>query len=293
MQIGMNLPVMAPGLDRDTLEALCRVIDEGPFSSLAVGERINFPNPELTVTLSAAAAWTRRVRLLYNVMVLPMHHPVQAAKEVATLDVISGGRVTLAVGVGGREEDYRAVDAVWDKKRLSRMESHVARMRRIWAGEKAHEGALRPVEPFPLQPGGPPVLAGALFHPSIERAARWADGICGFSFSLSASEVSAAFEVARKAWKAAGREAPPRLVTGCWYALGGDGRAQMDAYLDRYLNFLGAGREYVIPTVCTTNEAELKDAIARARDAGADELVLAPTSLDPEQIRRVADIIGG
>jgi alkanesulfonate monooxygenase SsuD/methylene tetrahydromethanopterin reductase-like flavin-dependent oxidoreductase (luciferase family) len=293
MQIGMNLPVMAPGLDRDTLETLCRVIDEGPFSSLAVGERINFPNPELTVTLSAAAAWTRRVRLLYNVMVLPMHHPVRAAKEVATLDVISGGRVTLAVGVGGREEDYRAVDAVWDKKRLSRMESHVARMRRLWEGEKAYEGALRPVEPFPIQHGGPPILAGALFHPSIERAARWADGICGFSFSLASAEVTAAFEVARRAWKEAGRATPPRLVTGCWYALGNDGRAQMDEYLDRYLNFLGAAREFIIPSVRTTNEAELKDAIARARDAGADELVLAPTSIDPDQIRRVADIIGG
>src|SRR5690606_29482414 len=114
-----------------------------------------------------------------------------------------GGRVTLAVGVGGREEDYRAVDAVWDKRRLSRMESHVARMRRLWSGEKAFEGALRPVEPFPLQPGGPPILAGALFHPSIERAARWADGICGFSFSLSSDEIGAAFDVARRAWKAA------------------------------------------------------------------------------------------
>lgn len=287
----MNLPVMAPGIDRESLETLCRVIDEGPFSSLAVGERINFPNPELTVTLSMAAAWTRRVRLLYNVMVLPMRHPVRAAKEVATLDVLSGGRVTLAVGVGGREEDFRSVDAVWDKRRLSRMERGVERMRRIWAGEEAFEGALRPVEPFPLQTGGPPVLAGALFHPSIERAARWADGICGFSFSMSSGEVGSAFEVARKAWREAGRDAPPRLVTGCWYALGDRGREQMDDYLDRYLNFLGEGRKYVIPTVRTTNEAELKDAIQRARDAGADELVLAPTSLDPDQIRRVADII--
>lgn len=291
MEIGMNLPVMVPGLDRKTIEAWCRGVDEGPYSSLAIGERINFVNPELTVTIGAAAAFTERVRLLYNVLVLPMHHEVLAAKQIATLDVLSEGRVSVAVGVGGREEDYRAIDATWDKKRLSRMEKQVARMRRLWAGEKAYEGALRPVEPFPVQAGGPPVYAGALFPPSIERAARWADGICGFSFSVSTVEVGGAFDMARKAWKDAGREKAPRLMTGCWFSLGPNGEAEMEEYLGRYLNFLGDAAEFVIPTVKTTSEQGLKDAVARARDLGADEFLLAPTTNDPDVLKRVADLL--
>ncbi len=291
MQIGLNLPVMVPGLDRATVEAWCRNVDRGPFSCLAVGERINFPNPELTVTLSAAAAWTERVQLLYNVMVLPLHHEVLAAKQVATLDVLSGGRVTLAVGVGGREEDYAALDVPWDKTRLRRMETKVERMRRLWRGEKAVASALRNVEPLPLQPGGPKVLAGSFFPQSIARAARWADGICGFSFSLSEMEVGAAFELARTSWKQAGRAEAPRLVTGTWFALGSGGREQMDAYLERYLNFLGDAAEFVIPTVKCVDAQSLKDAVARARDLGADELVLAPTTADPDEVKRLEDLL--
>jgi len=291
MDIGLNLPVMVPGLDRDTIHAWCRGIDEGPFSSLAVGERINFPNPELTVTIAAAAAWTSRVRLLYNVLVLPMHPEALAAKQIATLDVLSRGRVTLGVGVGAREEDYAAVGAVWDGKRLTRLERQVERMRRIWRGEKAVASALAPVEPFPVQAGGPPILAGALFPKAIAGAARFADGILGFSFALATDEVRYAFEAARNAWKAAGRLVPPRLVTGCWFALGPGGRAQMDAYLGRYLSFLGPAAESLIPLVPTISAQALRDAVQRARDIGADEIVLAPTTSDPDEVKRVEDLL--
>ena len=111
MEIGMNLPVMVPGLDRDLILEWCQRIDAGPYASLAAGERITFPNPEIMVTLSAAAALTQRVRIFFNVLVLPMHNAVLKAKELATLDLISGGRLTLGVGAGARKEDFRAVDA--------------------------------------------------------------------------------------------------------------------------------------------------------------------------------------
>ncbi|HEV7732382.1 MAG TPA: LLM class flavin-dependent oxidoreductase [Candidatus Binatia bacterium] len=291
MDIGLNLPVMVPGLDRDGLEAWCRGIDAGPFSTLAVGERINFPNPEITVTLAAAAAWTTRVRLLYNVLVLPMHPEVLAAKQIATLDVLSNGRVVLGVGVGGREEDYAAVGAVWDKTRLRRMERQVARMRRVWAGETVVPGALRPVEPLPIQPGGPQVLAGSIFPPAIARAARWADGIAGFSFTLAPEELAFAFGTARDAWRDAGRATSPKLVTGAFVALGPDARPQMDAYLARYLNFMGPAAKGVIRLVPTVGAAAVRDAVARARDAGADELLIAPTTADPDELARLEDVL--
>lgn len=292
MKIGMNLPVMVPGLDRGRVLEWCRKIDAGPFSTLAAGERITFPNPEIMVTMAVAAAVTQRVRLALTVVVLPMHSEILIAKQIATLDVLSGGRVDLGVGIGARAEDYRAVGASFDAKRFRRMERQVATMRRVWAGENVVDGALRPVEPLPLQPGGPPILAGSLFPQMIRRAARWADGICGFSFGPSADEVAMSFATARQAWREAGRPSPPRLVTCCWFALGREARAQMDTYLGRYLNFLGAGvAEQLAPTVKTTSPQALRAVLQSLAEVGTDELLLVPTTLDADEVDRVADLI--
>lgn len=294
MRIGMNLPVMVPGLDRRTVLEWCRRIDAGPFSTLAAGERITFPNPEIMVTLSVAAAATERVQLAFTVVVLPLHHStVLLAKQIATLDVLSGGRVVLGVGVGARVEDYRAADAPFDARRLRRMERQVALMRRVWAGENVVEDALRPVEPLPLQPGGPELLAGALAPDSIRRAAAWADGIAGFSFGPSMDEVAFAWDTARQAWAAHDRPRPPRLVGSCWFALGADARTQLDTYLQRYLNFMGPDlARQLAPSVRTDSPAALRRVIADLAALGTDELLLVPTTADPDELERVVDAIG-
>ena len=293
MEIGMNLPVMVPGLDRELILEWSRRIDAGPYASLAAGERITFPNPEIMVTLSAAAAVTQRVRIFFNVLVLPMHSAVLKAKELATLDLISGGRLTLGVGAGAREEDFRAVDAHFGRKRLAQIEEQVGLMRRVWAGESVVQGAQRLVEPLPLQPGGPELLSASLYPRSIRRAARWADGIAGFSFGPSPHETHRAFEAARAAWKDEGRATPPRLVTSCFFALGRDARGQMDAYLQRYLAFMGPDAvAKIAPSVKTVSAKALSDVVRQLADLGTDELSLVPTSSDPDEVKRVADLIG-
>jgi alkanesulfonate monooxygenase SsuD/methylene tetrahydromethanopterin reductase-like flavin-dependent oxidoreductase (luciferase family) len=291
MDIGMNLPVMVPGLDRRLLLEWSRRIDAGPFSTLAAGERVNFPNPDIMVALAAAAAVTSRVRIMTNVVVLPMHSELHVAKQLATLDVLSGGRVVAGVGVGARAEDFAAHGVPFRPARLRRLEEQVGIMRRVWAGEIVVEGANRPVEPFPLQPGGPPVLCGSLAAGAIHRAARFADGIAGFAFGPDPTEVTTAFEAARAGWLAAGRPAP-RLVTGCWFALGPRARAQLDEYLNSYLAFLGPGvAPGVVPLVRATSPAALRQVVREVADAGADELCLTPTTTDPEELDRVADAL--
>jgi alkanesulfonate monooxygenase SsuD/methylene tetrahydromethanopterin reductase-like flavin-dependent oxidoreductase (luciferase family) len=288
----MNFPVMVPGLDRDAILDWARRIEAASFSHIAAGERINFPNPEILVTLSAAAAVTSRVRILFNVLVLPMHSAVLAAKQLATLDVLSGGRLSVGVGAGARHEDFSAVGASWEGDRLGRLADQVALMRRVWAGENVVEGALRPVEPRPVQEGGPEILAASLSPASLKRAARWADGVCGFSFGPNVSEVDAGFRLARQAWQHAGRERAPRLVTNCWFALGPDPRVQLDRYLHRYLAFLGPGvAEALAPTVTTTSAAALVDVVRRLEDCGTDELSLVPTTADASEIDRVVDAL--
>lgn len=294
MHIGMNLPVMAPGLDRETFLAWCRAIDDGPFHTLAAGERIAFYNPDIVAALGAAAAVTKRVKLAATVMVSPMHDPVKMAKQVATLDVLSGGRMVLGVGVGGREEDYKAVGATFDKRRLTRMEQGVARMRQVWAQETIVPGAF-PVGPVPVQPGGPPILAGSLMAKSIDRAARWADGLSTFDFGPTAPVVSFQMKTAREAWAREGRETKPYFQVACWYALGEDadaGGAQILDYLSRYLRFLGPNAHtQMAPMVRARSPEALHTIIRELEDLGVDELLLVPTSVALDQVERVADLI--
>lgn len=292
MKIGMNLPVMVPGLTRELVRQWCRRIDAGPYFSIAAGERITFPNPEIMVTLSAAAAWTERVKIGFHVLVPPMHDAVLLAKQVATLDVLSGGRVCLGVGVGAREEDYRAVGAKWDTRLLSRLETSVTTMRSVWNGEHVTEGATRGVEPAPLQRGGPPLLAGVLMPQAIARAARWADGITGFSFGPSEEDIAMRFDSARQAWKDAGRTAAPRLVTGFWFALGSDPDEQVATYLERYLAFMGEGSGRALaPNISAKSPEALRDALLMCRKLGADEVLLVPTTSDPAEADRAAEVI--
>ena len=282
---------MVPGWDRDTILDWCRRIDEGPFSSIAAGERIFFSNPEIMVTLSAAAVATERVRIHFDVLVTPMHATLHIAKQIATLDVLSNGRVTLGVGVGGREEDYLALERSFDNKRLRKMEEQIRDMRTAWSGEKTVQ-SLRPLEPKPIQPGGPPVLVGAITEKSIRRAATWADGLSHFSFGPDYGDIERAFATARNTWSECGRTEAPTLVTAFWYALGDNGREQMDRCLHAYLNFLGPELGPALSSsVATISATTLQDAIAKARDLGTDELLLVPSTIDPDDVDRIADLI--
>jgi alkanesulfonate monooxygenase SsuD/methylene tetrahydromethanopterin reductase-like flavin-dependent oxidoreductase (luciferase family) len=288
----MTLPVMEPDLwDSDgTLERWARAVDEGPFSSLCFGERMAFDNPDALVLLGACAAWTSRVRLVNTVIVPQLHDPVRLAKSLATGDRLSGGRLTVGLGVGGREEDYRAVSASPKSQTMAGMASRVEVMKRVWAGEKVTE-AMRPVGPPPLQPGGPELLVGTMGPKTIRSASVWADGLAGVTLDLSVDAVAGLFSLARDAWAEAGRPAP-RLTTSFWFALdSGDGSArdQVHRHLRHYMNWIPA--EFVDAMAPTTGfagtEAELRDLLRRFEDIGCDEVQLIPTGSDPAQVERV------
>ena len=101
MRIGMTIPFMEPGWTREAMKAWALEIDRGPWAHIAMGERITFVNPEFMTSLAATAAWTERVELVSTISVLTMHNPVLMAKQFATIDVISNGRLTVGIGTGG------------------------------------------------------------------------------------------------------------------------------------------------------------------------------------------------
>ena len=112
MKIGICLPYMKAGLTREDYFEWFRRVDDGPFHSISCGERVHGPTFDMRVVLSAAAAATTKVEITPTLYVLPMHSAARVAKEVATLDILSGGRVNkMVVGYGGRKQDYQAMGA--------------------------------------------------------------------------------------------------------------------------------------------------------------------------------------
>ncbi|MDQ1397430.1 MAG: hypothetical protein QOG64_2689 [Acidimicrobiaceae bacterium] len=280
MDIGVALPTMARGFTRATFVDWCRGIDAGPFSSVSAGERITFHNTDFLVSNAAAAALTERVRVFANLAVAPLHAIPVLAKQLATLDILAGGRLTLGVGIGGREDDYRAAGSPF-ARRHERLDQAVAELRQLWRGEVPFEGA-DPVGPAPVQQNGPPILAGALGPKAMRRAAAWADGISSFSITAGAGEMVAANRLARQTWTDAGRTDPPRLVSGCFYLLGGvDAAQQLRTFTYDYLRIFGDdfARAFA-DEIDLTSADRLRRAIGDAEAAGCDEFILVPGTVD-------------
>lgn len=288
----MTLPVMEPDLDAATLKEWAQFIDRGPFSSLCWGERMAFDNPETLTLLGALAAWTDRVQLVTTVVIPQLHDPVMLAKALATGDMLSGGRLTVGLGVGGRHEDYHAVGANPVTQTMRDMSDRVGVMKRVWSGERVTDSTL-PVGPPPLQGGGPKLLVGTMGPKTTRHAAGWADGLAGITLDLDLDRQGELFDVARDAWHQAGKPTP-HLATSFWFAIG-DGhepRAQIHRHLRRYMNWIPA--EFVDAMAPSTGWAgtadELRGVLQRFSDIGTDEVHLIPTSSDIDQVRRVADV---
>lgn len=294
MRIGMTIPFMEPGWDRESMKSWAQEIDRGPWASVAMGERITFVNPEFMTSLAATAAWTERVELISTISVLTMHNPVLMAKQFSTIDVISNGRLTVGIGTGGRREDYESIGADWANHRMAKLEENAQIMRRVWQGDATVlPKAKRRVEPLPVQSGGPKILVGAIGPKSITAAAGYADGLSGFSMLPSVSDIRQSFEQFTVAWQAAGRSGKPRLIASFWYGIDKKGKEQMMKHLERYMNFMPEeiARQLIPHAGFSGSIADLQDFLAEIKQLGADDVILAPTTTNIDEIKRIAKSI--
>jgi alkanesulfonate monooxygenase SsuD/methylene tetrahydromethanopterin reductase-like flavin-dependent oxidoreductase (luciferase family) len=281
MNVGIGLPIGDPA----TLLTWARHADAGPFSTVGLLDRLVYDNPEPLVALSVLAGATSRIRVQTEVLLAPLRDTALLAKQTATLDRMTGGRLVLGLGIGGRDDDHRATGTD-PRTRGRRLDEQMAVMRRLWSGEPYGDG-VGPVGPAPARPGGPEVLFGGFKPAALERVARWGDG---FLAAAPPSWAGGLFDTVRGFWQEHGRDGEPRLVAQVNVALGpqqviDDARAAMHAYY----TFTGMADRMVAGML--TTPTEIRGAITAFTDLGADEVMLYCYGLDPAQVDRLADVL--
>lgn len=286
MQIGIGIPGTIPGVAGPDLLTWARLADAGPFSSVSSIDRLVYSNFESLITLAAVAGATLRIRLMPSVLLGPLRPAAILAKEAATLDALSGGRLTLGLGVGSRPVDFQAVGVPFER-RGQIFDEQLATLKRIWAGAPMSD-EIGEIGPAPAQPGGPPLLIGGFSPAALRRVGQYGDGFIGTV--VDPATASQIFQGAVAAWQAAGRTGQPRFVMSLYYALGPDAEERGRAYLNAYYAFDPHMAPLIAGSIISTPTA-IRDAIGAYADVGVDEITFWPTVADLDQLRRLEDAI--
>jgi alkanesulfonate monooxygenase SsuD/methylene tetrahydromethanopterin reductase-like flavin-dependent oxidoreductase (luciferase family) len=287
MNVGIGLPSTIPGVDRNSLLTWARKADERGFSTLGTIDRIVYGNYESLIALAAAAAVTERIRLTSDILLGPLRgNGAVLAKQAATIDSLSNGRLTLGIAVGLREDDYAATGTPFHE-RGPLFDAQLEEMKRIWAGED--RGMAGPIGPPPAREGGPELVIGGNVAAVIRRVVEYGDGwTMGGGTPDQFEEMSARV---KKAWSEAGREGDPRLIALCYYGLGDGGEEAAREDLGDYYAWLGEEVAGQIVASAATDEDTIRAYRDGFAEAGADELICFPTSTDPAQVDLLADAV--
>ena len=198
MDVGIGLPSTIRGTTREQLLEWARRAEARGFSSLGTIDRIAYGNYEPLVALAAAGAVTERIKLATTVLLAPIRHDgTFLAKQAASVNALSGGRLVLAVAVGGREDDYTSVGADFHTRGKA-LDTMLEAFKETWDGD-----AIGP-------DGRPSLILGGAVPATFERAAAYGDGwILGGG---TPDMLRDGIEKTRAAWQAAGREGEPRIM---------------------------------------------------------------------------------
>jgi alkanesulfonate monooxygenase SsuD/methylene tetrahydromethanopterin reductase-like flavin-dependent oxidoreductase (luciferase family) len=286
MDIGIGLPNTVPGIEGRRLVDWARDAEQAGFSTLGTIGRLVYPNYEELIALSAAAAVTSRIRLTTGVLLAPLYaNTALFAKQAASLDRLSGGRLVLGLGLGGRDDDYTA-SALPTSGKGRRLDQQLAEMKRIWSGE--HYGYAGAIGPEPVRPGGPELILGGNAEATFRRVALLGDGwIMGGGTPDMFAQAGAQVD---QAWAEAGRPGKPRKLSLAYFALGPEARGHADNYLLHYYNWLGDVARQIAAGAAVSAEM-VKGYAAAFEAAGCDELIFVPTTASPDQVTLLAGAV--
>ena len=282
MEVGIGLPttikdVTGPGM----LDWARRAEREG-FSCLATLDRIVYANYEPLVALAAAAAVTERIGLTTAILIVPYRESAAiVAKQAATIQHLSGGRLELGVAIGSREDDYEPF-GVEMRGRGKRLDAMLEEITRLWAGEeRGFAGGVGP----DVSGDPPTLLVGGASDASYRRAARFGDGwIMG---GAPAEEFRVRGEKLEAAWREAGREERPKRSALTYFALGDDPEGDARRSILDYYAVGGDYAQIAFEGVALGEEA-VRRRVQEFEEAGADELIMFPSSSDPVQVDLLA-----
>jgi len=286
MDIGIGFPAWIAQVDGAFLLDWAQAADAGPFSSLGLIDRMVYSNYEPLIALAGAAGATRRIRLTTTVLLAPLREPALLAKQSASLDALSGGRLTLGLGVGAREDDFLATSAPFHE-RGRQFDEQLSVMTRIWSGQPLSE-QVGAIGPAPVQDGGPEILLGGYSPAAIQRVRRWGNGFLAGGGDPAIAQRF--FHMARTAWQEAERPGQPRLVGCAYFALGEHAAERGAANIQDYYSFAPEHAEVLAATLPATPE-RVRELIQAYLAIGADELILWPTIAELDQVALLADLI--
>jgi probable F420-dependent oxidoreductase len=274
--------------DIASLEAL-------PYDTLWVGGHVasRNPSPEVLMQLARLAALTTRVRVGTSALLLPLYPPAIVAKQIADLDRVSGGRLTLGIGVGGEyPQEFEACE-VPIGQRGARTDESIGLLRRLWSGEEIshtsrfHSFSRVRIHPAPAQAGGPPIVVAGRSLAAMRRAATLGDGWMPYLYSAERYEKSVDQVVAYA-------DSVERDLDGfSWMAFvfvnvqdrAEDARADATAFLGG--NFNQDVGPLLDRVAAVGTPAQVADRLRAFVDAGARHLIIAPaTAGDPLAVAR-------
>lgn len=280
MDVAIGLPNAVPGTTGGQLVEWARRADGRGFSSLGTIDRVVYENYEPLTALAAAAAVTERIGLCTSVLLGPLRlNAVELAKQALSVHALSAGRFTLGIGLGGRDDDYEA-SGIETRGRGRRLDEMLEQIKDVWSGDRIG----------PSIDGAPRLVVGGHAAPSFARVARFGEGWIAAGtgpgqFAIGAGQ-------ARAAWSEAGRNGEPRTMALAYFALGDRAAEDAHAYLSDYYAWLGEDIAELIVAGAAKDPGAVKQAVATYETAGCDELILFPSSGDPDQVELLADAVG-
>jgi alkanesulfonate monooxygenase SsuD/methylene tetrahydromethanopterin reductase-like flavin-dependent oxidoreductase (luciferase family) len=273
MDVGIGLPNAVRGVDRRGTVEWARRAEAAGFSSLGTIDRLVFPSYESLISLAAAAAVTERIRLVTDILIAPLRtNTALFAKQTATLNHLSEGRLVLGLAVGGREDDFELSGADFGSRGRA-FDRQLEELASLWGSDRVAPAS---------RPG---LLVGGRSPAAFRRAARHADGwTIGGGTPDDFAESNAKL---LEAWASEGRDGEPRTMALFYYALGERAEEHARQDLLDYYAFVGDYAEQIVASAAK-DEATLKQYLSGFEAAGVDEVICFPTAIDPEQVDLLA-----
>jgi alkanesulfonate monooxygenase SsuD/methylene tetrahydromethanopterin reductase-like flavin-dependent oxidoreductase (luciferase family) len=265
MKIGLALPNGVPGATGELMIDWAVRAERAGFATLAATDRLVYPGHTPLLSLAAAAAVTSTIGLSTNVLIGPLRSPEVLMREAKTLSALAGGRLTLGIGPGVRDDDFAAAERDFGRR-----------------------GQILDQQLELLSAAGVPLLVGGTSRAAMRRVIRYADGWT--APGLEPDQILPLAETVRKRWAEAGRTGSPRVVALLRFTLGEDAGPESDRFVRDYFAVLGAEAEdFVRKTPRTARE--IRDLLSALRDGGVDEVVFHPTAARLSQVDRLADVV--